>query len=88
MKGSFDDKKATEREKTEMGFSLINVSIDEGATIDGYWIQNVTDTLEKAKQLAREIEEVNGFRIRIAVVDELSSTVPILGYWKKLKRLG
>ena len=33
-------------------------------------------------------EEVNGFRIRIAVVDELSSTVPILGYWKNLKRLG
>lgn len=70
-----------------MKFSLINVRHQHGDRVEGNWIQNHVGTLESAEEAARRTEAVNGHRITVAVVPELTSVVPILGYWTNLRRL-
>lgn len=78
-----------------MKFSLITVcegfptpAYLPGDRVSGYWIQNHVGTLETAQTRARRIEEVNGGRIHVAVVDEIPSSVPCLNFWSHLLRLG
>lgn len=70
-----------------MKYSLINVEVDKGETVDGYWVQNVAGSLKDATKIARETEKVNGYRIKIAIVNEINSTTPLLEYWRNLKRI-
>lgn len=70
-----------------MRYSLINVEVDHGETVDGNWIQDVTGTFEDALQIAQETEKTNSSRIQIAVVEQLNSSVAILGYWKDLIKI-
>lgn len=70
-----------------MKYSLINVSVDKGETVDGNWVQNVSGTLEEAIEIARATEKANGYQIEIAVVEEICSTNPILNHWSGLKRV-
>lgn len=70
-----------------MKYSLINVEVDKGETVDGYWVQNVIGSLKDAAKIARETEKANGYRIKIAIVNEINSTTPLLEYWRGLKRI-
>lgn len=75
------------KERKQMKFSLINIFKEDNGKVTGNWIQNHVGTLDSATQLARETEKVNHNRIQVAVVDELSTPVPILGFFKDLIRL-
>lgn len=70
-----------------MKFSLINVRQQTDRIVEGNWIQNHIGTLASATAVARHTEAVNSHQITVAVVDELTSVVPMLGYWANLKRL-
>ena len=68
-----------------MKYSLINVKVDNGKTAGGNWIQNVTETFGDALRIAQETGTANSSRIRIAIVEQINSSVEIFGYWKTLK---
>jgi hypothetical protein len=70
-----------------MKFSLINITEQSGALISGSWLQNHIGTLASAREAARTTEAANSNRIKVAVVAELSSTIPALGYYTNLTRL-
>mgnify|MGYP001626080717 CR=1 FL=1 len=70
-----------------MKYSLINVEVDHGETVDGNWIQDVTGTFEDALRIAQETEKANSGRIQVAIVEQIDSSVVILGYWKNLKKI-
>ena len=70
-----------------MKFSLINITEQCGALISGYWLQNHIGTLVSAREAARATEAANSNRIKVAVVAELSSTTPALGFYPNLTRL-
>ena len=70
-----------------MKFSLINVIESSGPFISGYWVQDHIGPLSSARETARATEATNGNKIIVAVVAELSSTTPALGYWTNLTRL-
>jgi hypothetical protein len=70
-----------------MKFSLINITEQSGTLVSGYWLQDHIGTLASAREAARATEAANGNRISVAVVAELSSTTPALGYYTNLPRL-
>ena len=70
-----------------MKFSLINVVESSGPLVSGTWIQNHVGTLASAHEAARSTEAVNSNKITVAVVSELSSTAPALGFYTNLTRL-
>jgi len=70
-----------------MKFSLINVTEQSGVLISGSWLQDHIGSLASAIARARELEAANRNKIDVAVVEELSSTTPALGYWTNLPRL-
>ena len=67
-------------------FSLITVSKEENGTVEGYWIQDHIGTIESATTLANETSKLNRDQ-NIAVIDQINSTTPMLGYWKDLTKL-
>ena len=69
-----------------MKFSLINIIEQSGSLISGYWVQNHVGTLVSAREVARATEATNSNRIEVAVVAELSSTTPALGFYSDLTR--
>ena len=70
-----------------MKFSLINIQEQSGPLVSGSWLQNHVGSLASAREAARATEAFNGNKIVVAVVPELSSTTPALGYWRDLPRL-
>lgn len=70
-----------------MKYSLINVEADHGETVDGNWIQDVTGTFEDALRIAQETKKANSGRIQVTIVEQIDSSVAILGYWKNLKKI-
>lgn len=70
-----------------MWYSLINVAKENNGIIEGYWQQDHFGTLESAKKLAKETEEINSNKIKIAVVSYLNCSVAILSYWTNLENL-
>jgi len=70
-----------------MKFSLINVVEQSGPLVSGTWIQNHVGTLDSAREAARATETANSNKITVAVVHELSSTAPALGFYTNLTRL-
>lgn len=70
-----------------MKFSLINVHEEQDGKIAGSWIQNVIGTIDDARKAAVDVARVNGNKIKVAVVDEIPSSNPMLGYWHNLKAL-
>lgn len=68
-------------------YSLINVMKEKDGLVSGYWIQDHHGTLETAKQLADDTNEVNSNKLNIAVVDYVSTTAAILSYFTDLKRI-
>ena len=70
-----------------MKFSLINIIEQSGLLVSGYWLQDHIGSLASAIQAAHDTEAANSNKIDIAVVEELSSTTPALGYWTNLTRL-
>lgn len=71
-----------------MKYSLINVHHEENNLVDGVWIQDHTGTLESAKHVANDTEVTNSYRIKVAVVGDLSYSSPDYSLRKGLKRLG
>ena len=71
-----------------MIYSLINVTkeIDKN-TVEGYWIQDVIGTLDKAIGIAYSTNRINSFKLNIAIVPAIRSTVPTLNYWTNLKNI-
>jgi len=69
-----------------MKFSLIIVTKEVEGKVEGYWIQDHIGTIETATEVANKTSEVNSGQ-NIAVVDQIGSTVPMLGYWNQLQRL-
>jgi hypothetical protein len=70
-----------------MKFSLINIIESSGPLVSGSWIQNHVGTLASASETARATETANGNKIEVAVVAELTSTTPTLGFYSDLTRL-
>ena len=70
-----------------MKFSLINIQEQSGPLVSGSWLQNHVGSLASAREAARATEAFNGNKIVVAVVPELSSTTPALGYWRDLRRM-
>jgi hypothetical protein len=70
-----------------MKFSLINVQASTGPFVSGSWLQDHIGSLATATARARDIEAANSNKIDVAVVEELSSKTPALGYWPDLTRL-
>ena len=70
-----------------MKFSLLNVTETDGALVSGYWLQDHIGTLTTARQIARATEAVNGNKIDVAIVAEITSPCATLGYWANLPRL-
>jgi hypothetical protein len=70
-----------------MKFSLINVVESSGPLVSGTWIQNHVGTLASAREAARATEAANSNKITVAIVSELSSTAPALGFYTNLTRL-
>lgn len=70
-----------------MKFSLINVAEQSGPLVSGYWLQNHVGTLATAREAARATEDANHGKIIVAVVAELSSPTPALGFYSNLARL-
>lgn len=70
-----------------MKFSLINVVESSGTRVSGTWVQNHVGTLDSAREVARATEVVNSNKIMVAVVLEVSSTAPALGFYANLPRL-
>jgi len=70
-----------------MKFSLINIVESSGPLISGYWVQNHIGTLASARKVARATEAANHNKIEVAIVAELSSTTPALGFYTNLTRL-
>ena len=70
-----------------MKFSLINIIEQSGLLVSGYWLQDHIGSLASAIQAAHDTEAANSNKIDVAVVEELSSTTPVLGYWTNLTRL-
>lgn len=69
-----------------MIYSLINIQKEhENGTVEGYWIQDVVGTLEKAIGIAYQTYLANSKSIDIAIVEGISSTIPQLSYWTNLK---
>ena len=71
-----------------MKFSLIQVYKEMDGFVDGVWIQDHTGTLDTAVKLANETEQVNGNRIKVAVVEKLNFSSPNYCLVTKLNRLG
>ena len=70
-----------------MKFSLLSITETDGVFVSGYWLQDHVGTLATAREVARATEATNSNKITVAVVAELSSTAPALGYWTNLTRL-
>jgi hypothetical protein len=70
-----------------MKFSLINIAESSGLLVSGTWLQNHVGTLASAREAARATEAANSNKIEVAVVAELSSTTPALGFYTNLTRL-
>jgi len=70
-----------------MKFSMINVQARSGSLVSGSWLQDHIGTLDSAIEAARTTEAANSNEIDVAVVAELTSTTPALGYWTNLTRL-
>jgi len=70
-----------------MKFSLINIHHKNGNKIDGSWLQNHIGTLESAIEVAIKTEQANSNKIKVAVVEELFVTNPILNYFENLTQL-
>ena len=70
-----------------MKFSLINITDQSGSFISGYWLQDHVGTLASAITAARASEAANSNRIKVAIVAELPSTTPVLGFYTNLTRL-
>ncbi len=70
-----------------MKFSLINVMEEKENLVSGYWIQNHIGNLKTAKKLKEETNAVNSNKLNIAIVNELTSTTPMMNYWTNLKRI-
>lgn len=68
-----------------MIYSLINVtSRNTDNTVNGYWIQDCTGTLEQAKERAKATNQVNGNKLEIVITESVSCPVAILNYWTNL----
>lgn len=71
-----------------MKFSLIAIQTEKEGLIDGYWITNCNGiNLDQARERADLNEYANSNRIKIAVVEQVPHTNPMLSYFKELKRL-
>jgi len=70
-----------------MKFSLINVVESSGPLVSGTWVQNHVGALDSAREVARATEAANSNKITVAVVPELPSTAPALGFYANLTRL-
>jgi len=70
-----------------MKLSLINVVESSGPLVSGTWVQNHVGTRDSAREVARATEAANSNKITVAVVPELSSTAPALGFYTNLTRL-
>ena len=70
-----------------MKFSFLNIIETHGPLVSGYWLQDHVGTLATACEAARATEAANSNKITVAVVAELSSITPALGYWTNLTRL-
>ena len=69
-------------------FTLINVCHESQGRVDGYWLQDCNGvTLEKAIERAQATERVNGNRIKVAVVEQIASSVPSALYYTDLEKL-
>lgn len=71
-----------------MIYSLISVTkeIDDD-TIEGYWLQDVIGSIDKAIGIAYDINRINSFKLIIAIVPAINSTTPQLNYWTNIKKL-
>lgn len=71
-----------------MKYSLIQIEEEHGAgVISGSWVQDCIGSLEEATQRATKTEQVNSNRIKVAVVEQVVGTTPILRYFKELNQL-
>lgn len=70
-----------------MTFSLINVQTRGRGKVSGNWVQDVVGSLGDAFARARAIEQANGGKISVAVVNALSTPVPGLTFWTDLTEL-
>lgn len=70
-----------------MKFSLITIHEEKNGLVSGNWVQNHIGTLETASAAARATEAANSNRIRVAIIEELNSVVPMLSYWSGYVRL-
>ncbi len=66
-------------------YSLINVTKEKNNSISGYWIQNHTGTIETVKDLANRTLLANNNRIKIAIIEQVPNTTPLLDYFHDLK---
>lgn len=68
-------------------FSLVQYEEEKDGIIDGVWIQDCTGTFEEACKRAKETEDANSNRIKVAVVATSASTVPSYDLQKGLVKL-
>lgn len=71
-----------------MKFSLIQIYREINGYVDGVWVQDYTGSLNNAIKKAKETEEANSNRIKIAVVEKIAGYTPEYNLLKNLKRLG
>lgn len=70
-----------------MKYSLVQVVNEKDGFVDGVWLQDHIGTIESAKKIAQDTEKVNGFRIKVAVVEDLGFPTSNYNIMKNLKRL-
>jgi hypothetical protein len=68
-------------------FSLINVTQDNFGYVSGYWIQDHIGTLESANALKIATNAVNSNKLDIAIIEQVNSVTPMLGFFTGKKRL-
>ena len=68
-------------------YSLIAVTeTNPDNTINGYWVQDKIGTLKQAKERAAATSKLNANQ-DIAIVQAVTETNPLLGFFTNLKRL-
>lgn len=59
-----------------MSYSLINICKERDGFVDGVWLQDSNEGIERAIKAARETEKANSNRIAVAVVECLNYSAP------------
>lgn len=70
-----------------MRYSLINICKELDGFVDGVWLQDSNEGIERAIKAARDTEKANSNRIAVAVVKGLSYSVPNYSIQTGLRRI-